>query len=69
MPNVPDAAIDVETIRRIAREHIMLALTPAEVDALQSLLSSLFGEIRAIAPGDRGGAEPEVSVTVEDWPA
>ena len=25
-------------------------------------------EIRRIAPGDRAGAEPEASITVEEWP-
>jgi hypothetical protein len=43
-------------------------VSPAEVDALRSLLNSLLDEIRRMSPNDRDGAEPEVSITVEEWP-
>jgi hypothetical protein len=69
MPDLSNPAIDAEIIRRMASEHVRMALAPNEVDAVQSVLSSLLEEIRQIAPGDRAGAEPETSVTVEDWPA
>jgi hypothetical protein len=69
MPDVPNPALDAETIRRMASEEVMLSLTPAEVDAVHSLLNPLLEEIRQISPRDRAGAEPEVSVIVEEWPA
>jgi hypothetical protein len=68
MPEFPDPAIEVETIRRIASEDVMLSLTQAEVEALHNMLNSLVEEIRQISPRDRAGAEPEVSVVVEEWP-
>jgi hypothetical protein len=69
MPDVPNPALEAETIRRMAREQVMLALSPAEVDALHTVLNSLLEEIRQIAPRDRADAEPEVRVAVEEWPA
>jgi hypothetical protein len=63
-----DPTIEAETIRRMASEEVRIAVSPAEVDALRSLLNSLLDEIGRIAPGDRAGAEPEVSITVEEWP-
>jgi hypothetical protein len=68
MPDVPNPALDAETIRRIASEEVMLSLAPAEFDAILSVLNPLLAEIRQISPRDRAGAEPEVSVIVEDWP-
>jgi hypothetical protein len=68
MPDDPSPALDAETIRCMAREHVRIALTPSEVDALRPLLGSLLEEIRRIALSDRAGAEPEVSVTVKEWP-
>ena len=52
MPDVPDPVLDAETIRRFAREEIMLALSPAEVDALRNVLNSLLGR----DPSDSGPA-------------
>ena len=69
MPDVPNPSLDAETIRRMASQEVMLSLTPAEVDALHTLLNSLLDEIRQISPRDRAGVEPEISVTVEEWPA
>jgi hypothetical protein len=69
MPDFPDPVIDVETIRRIAGEDVMLPLTPAELDAIHSVLNPLIGEIRQVTLRDRAGAEPEVIVVVEEWPA
>jgi hypothetical protein len=69
MPDLPQPAVDADTIRRIASQAVMLPLTPAEVDALHTLLNSLLDEISQISPRDRAGAEPEVSVTVGEWPA
>jgi hypothetical protein len=63
-----DSAVEAETIRRMASEAVRIAVSPAEVDALRSLLNSLLDEIGRIAPDDRAGAEPEVSITVEEWP-
>ena len=60
-------ALDAGTIRSMAAEEVRIALTPAEIEALVPLLDSLLEEIRAIAPGDRAGAEPEPSITVEEW--
>ena len=68
MPEFPDPVIEVETIRRIASEDVMLSLTQAEVEALHNMLNSLVEEIRQISPRDRAGAEPEVGVVVEEWP-
>jgi hypothetical protein len=69
MPEFPGPAIEVETIRRIASEDVTLSLTQAEVEALHNVLNSLVEEIRQISPRDRAGAEPEVSIVVEEWPA
>jgi hypothetical protein len=69
MPEFLDPVIAVETIRRIAGEDVMLSLTQAEVEALHTMLNSLVEEIRQISPRDRAGAEPEVSIVVEEWPA
>jgi hypothetical protein len=69
MPEFLDPVIEVETIRRIAGEGVMLSLTQAEVEALHTMLKSLVEEIRQISPRDRAGAEPEVSIVVEEWPA
>jgi hypothetical protein len=58
MPEFPDPVIDVETIRRIAGEDVMLPLTPAELDAIHSVLNPLIGEIRQVTDrrcGDAGG--------------
>ncbi len=68
MPDVPNLSLDAETIRRVASEQVRIALTPADVDALQALLNSLLEEIRQVNSRDRGSAEPETGVTVEDWP-
>jgi hypothetical protein len=64
----PSPALDAESIRRMAAELVGIALTPAEVDALRPLLNSLLEEIRQVRPGDRAGAEPEPSYTLEEWP-
>jgi hypothetical protein len=69
MPEFLDPVIEVETIRRIAGEDVKLSLTQAEVEALHTMLNSLVEEIRQISPRDRAGAEPEVSIVVEEWPA
>jgi hypothetical protein len=69
MPEFPDPVLDVETIRRIASEDVMLPLTPAELDAILSVLNPLIGEFRQVTLRDRAGAEPEVSIVVEEWPA
>jgi hypothetical protein len=69
MPEFLDPVIEVETIRRIAGEGVMLSLTQAEVEALHTMLNSLVEEIRQISARDRAGAEPEVSIVVEEWPA
>jgi hypothetical protein len=68
MPDQPGPALDAETIRRMAAETARITLRPAEVDALRPLLNSLLEEIRQVRPGNRAGAEPEPSVTMEDWP-
>ena len=68
MPDVPNPSLDAETIRRVASEQVRISLTPAEVDALQTLLNSLLDEIRQVTARDRAAAEPEMGVTVEDWP-
>jgi hypothetical protein len=65
---MPDPALEAETIRRMASEEVRIVIAPAEVEALRSLLNSLLDEISRIAPSDRDGAEPEVSITVEEWP-
>jgi hypothetical protein len=64
MADEPAPDLDAETIRRMAANALKIALSPAEVDALSTLLD----EIHKVASGDRAGAEPEVSVTVEEWP-
>jgi hypothetical protein len=68
MRDVPNPSLEEETILRVAREQVRISLTPADVDALKTLLGSLLEEIRQVTRRDRGTAEPEVSVTVEDWP-
>jgi hypothetical protein len=68
MPEFPDPVIEVETIRRIASEDVMLSLTQAEVEALHNMLNALVEEIRQISPRDRAGAEPEAGIVVEEWP-
>jgi hypothetical protein len=69
MPEAPQPALEAETIRRMASEEVMLSLTQTEVEAIHNLLISLLEEIRQISPRDRAGAEPEVSVVVQEWPA
>jgi hypothetical protein len=69
MPEFPEPVLDVETIRRIAGEDVMLPLSPAELDAIRSVLNPLIGEIRQVTLRERAGAEPEVSIGVEEWPA
>ena len=69
MPEHLNPGLDRETIRRMATEELLLALTPAEVEALHPLLDSLLGEIRLVSPRDRAGAEPELSVVVQEWPS
>jgi hypothetical protein len=69
MPEAPKPALEAETIRRMASEELMLSLTQTEVEALHSLLNSLVEEIRQISPRDRSGAEPEMGVVVQEWPA
>jgi hypothetical protein len=68
MPNAPRPALEAETIRRMADEEVRLALRPSEVDALRTTLNGLLEEIGQIASSDRAGAEPEMSITVEEWP-
>ena len=68
MPEAPKPALEAETIRRMAAEEVRLALSPSEVDALRTTLNGLLEEIGRIAPSDRAGAEPETSITVEEWP-
>ena len=69
MPEAPDSALEAETIRRVASEQVLLPLTAAEVDAIETTLASLLEEIRRVAAGDRANAEPETSVIVEEWPS
>ena len=68
MPDVPNATLEAETIRRIASEEVKLALSPSEIDVLRSTLNGLLAEISQMTLGDRTGAEPETAVTVEEWP-
>ncbi len=68
MPEAPKAALEAETIRRVASEEVMISLTQAEVDELHNLLNSLLEEIRQISPRDRAGAEPEAGIVVQEWP-
>jgi hypothetical protein len=68
MREIPNPSLGAETIRRVASEQVRMALAPAEVDALKTLLNSLFEEIGHVTPRDRGTTEPETGVTVEDWP-
>jgi hypothetical protein len=68
MTDKPAPDLDAETIRRMAAHEVNIALAPAEVDALSTLLGTLLDEIRKVTPGDRAGAEPEISLTVEEWP-
>ncbi len=65
---MPNPALEAETIRRMANEEVRIAVSPSEVEALRSLLNPLLDEISRIAPSDREGAEPEVGITVEEWP-
>jgi hypothetical protein len=69
MPEVAGPPLEAETIRRMAIEEVMLLLTPAEIDALAAMLPQLFEEIRQILSHDRAGAEPEISASVQEWPA
>jgi hypothetical protein len=68
MPDEPAVELDAETIRRMAAHEVKIGLSPAEVDALSKTLGPLLEEIRAVGPVARGGAEPEGSFVVEDWP-
>jgi hypothetical protein len=68
MQDVSKPALDVETIRRMAAEDVRIALTAAEVDAVRTTLASLLDEVRAVAPSDRNGVEPEPTIIVEEWP-
>lgn len=68
MPDEPGPELDPETIRRMADHLVKIALSTAEVDALAKVLGPLLEEIRKVTPADRAGAEPEATVTVEEWP-
>jgi hypothetical protein len=68
MPDVPKPALEAETIRRMAAEEVYLPLSPSEVDALRTTLNGLLEEIGGIKLSDRAGAEPETTISVEDWP-
>ena len=67
MQDVAKPALDAGTIRSMAAEEVRISLTPAEVDALVLQLNSLLEEIRAIAPSDRAGVEPETTIMAEEW--
>ena len=67
MPDVPNPALEAETIRRMAAEEVKLALRPSEVEAVRTTLNGLLEEIGWIAPSDRAGVEPETSIMVEEW--
>jgi hypothetical protein len=67
MPEHLNPPLDRETIRRMATEEVLLVLTPAEVDALHTLLNPLLEEIRQVSPRDLAGAEPEPTVVVQEW--
>lgn len=67
MPEAPKAALEAETIRRVASEEVMISLTQAEVDELHNLLNSLLEEIRQISPRP-GRHEPEAGIVVQEWP-
>ena len=69
MPDQPDPPIDHETIARFAKEQVKITLTDPEVGAVKTLLDGLLGEIRQISLRDRGSAEPETSIIVEEWPS
>jgi hypothetical protein len=34
---------------------------------MSKLLGPLLEEVRKVMPGDRAGAEPEISINVEEW--
>jgi hypothetical protein len=68
MQDVPKPALDAGTIRSMAAEVVRISLSPAEVNAVQATVSSLLDEIRAIAPSDRAGVDPEPTILVEEWP-
>jgi hypothetical protein len=67
MPDAADGSLSHETLRRLAREQVGLALTDEEIEALRPVLNDLLTEIRRIRPADRA-AEPEVTFEPEAWP-
>jgi hypothetical protein len=67
MPDEPAAALDGETIRRLAKEVVKIDLTPAEVDGLKSLLNAINGEIDKVTLKDRGDSLPETVFRLEEW--
>jgi hypothetical protein len=68
MPDRPDPPIDDETIARFAKEQVKITLTHSEVGAVKTLLDGLLDEIGQISLRDRGSAEPETSIIVQEWP-
>lgn len=69
MPDRPDQPIDDETIARFAKVQVKITLADPEVGAIKTLLDGLLGEIRQMSFRDRGSAEPETSVIVQEWPS
>jgi hypothetical protein len=65
---MPDPTLEAETIRRMANEEVRIAVSPAEIDAVRSVLNPILDEIGRISLKDRAGAEPEASIIVEEWP-
>jgi hypothetical protein len=69
MLEATEPPLDIETIRRIAREQVGISLSNDEVAAIKTLLDGLLAEIRLIAMSDRASAEPETVAIVEEWPS
>jgi hypothetical protein len=69
MPDLAKPALEAETIRRFASEQVGISLAPSEIDAVKTTLNGLLDEIRPMAPSDRGSAEPESGVVVQEWPS
>jgi hypothetical protein len=62
-----DGNPDAETIRRAASDLARVVLSPAEVDAVLTVLKGLLPEIDKITLLDRTDSEPESRFAVEVW--
>ena len=70
MPEEPAGrTLTAETVLRMAREQVGIAVSDAELEQLLPFLNDLLAEIEPIEPLIRDAEEPAVTFAAEGWPA